>query len=100
MGLSQAGAWARQQASALRVWPNPVFGASRIRIEAAPGTPATRRAEIYGVDGRRIASLPLASGSVLWDARTDEGGRVPAGVYFARISDDPASSAVRFVIAR
>lgn len=85
---------------ALRVWPNPVFGASRIRFEAAPGTPSTRRAEIYGVDGRRITSLPLASGSVLWDARSDEGVRVPAGVYFARISDDPASSAVRFVIAR
>ena len=87
-------------APALRVWPNPVYGASRVRIDAAPGTPAGRRAEIYGVDGRRIASLPLETGSVLWDARSSEGGRVPPGVYFARVSDDPATSAVRFVIAR
>lgn len=87
-------------APGLRVSPNPVFGAARIRLEAAAGTPANRRAEIYGVDGRRIASLPLSSGSVLWDARAADGGRVPSGVYFARISDDPASSAVRFVIAR
>lgn len=87
-------------APALRVSPNPVFGAARIRLEAAAGTPANRRAEIYSVDGRRIASLPLVSGSVQWDARSAEGGRVPSGVYFARISDDPASSAVRFVIAR
>ncbi len=86
--------------SALRVWPNPVFGAARVRFDAPAGTPATRHAEIYGIDGRRIASLPLASGSVLWDARSADGGRVPSGVYFARISDDPASSAVRFVIAR
>lgn len=85
---------------ALRVWPNPVFGAARVRIDAAPGTPAGRRAEIYGVDGRRIASLPLESGSVQWDATSADGGRVPSGVYFARISDDPATSAVRFVIAR
>lgn len=86
--------------SALRVFPNPVFGAARIRIDAAPGTPANRHAEIYGIDGRRIASLPLTSGSVQWDARTATGDRVPSGVYFARVSDDPASSAVRFVIAR
>ncbi len=85
---------------ALRVWPNPVFGSSRVRFEAAPGTPAGRLAEIYGVDGRRIASLPLSSGSVLWDVRSAGGGRVSPGVYFARMSDDPASSAVRFVIAR
>jgi hypothetical protein len=85
---------------ALRVSPNPVFGAARIRLDAAPGTPANRRAEIYGIDGRRVTSLPLSSGSVLWDARDAEGGRVPSGVYFARISDDPAASAVRFVIAR
>jgi hypothetical protein len=84
---------------ALRVFPNPVFGASRIRIDAAPGTPAGRHAEIYGIDGRRIASLPFTSGSVQWDARTAGGDRVPSGVYFARVSDDPASSAVRFVIA-
>ena len=85
---------------ALRVFPNPVFGAARIRIDAAPGTPAGRHAEIYGVDGRRIASLPLVAGSVQWDARSAGGDRVPSGVYFARVSDDPATSAVRFVIAR
>lgn len=87
-------------APVLRVSPNPVFGAARVRLDAAPGTPAGRRAEIYGIDGRRVASLPLVAGSVQWDARTDGGGRVPSGVYFARIADDPASSAVRFVIAR
>ncbi len=84
----------------LRVWPNPVFGAIRIHFQAGADGPAGRRAEIYGIDGRRVASLPLVSGSALWDAHDASGGRVPAGVYFARISDDPASSAVRFVVAR
>ncbi len=84
----------------LRVWPNPVFGAVRIRFDAGANAPAGRRAEVYGIDGRRVASLPLVSGSALWDAHDAAGGRVPAGVYFARLSDDPATSAVRFVVAR
>jgi hypothetical protein len=87
-------------APTLRVSPNPVFGAVRIRFDAGAGVPAGRRAEIYAIDGRRVASLPLVSGSVQWDAHDSAGSRVPAGVYFARITDDPATSAVRFVIAR
>jgi hypothetical protein len=87
-------------APSLRVSPNPVFGAARVRFDAGPGTPASRRAEIYGIDGRRITSLPLTAGSVQWDARGADGGRVPSGVYFARLSDDPAARAVRFVLAR
>lgn len=84
----------------LHVFPNPVFGVTRIRFEGAPGTSSQRHVEIYGVDGRRVQSLPTANGTVLWDGHASQGGRVPAGVYFARLSDDPAARAVRFVVAR
>jgi len=88
-------------APSLRVSPNPAFGAARIRFASALAAAANRRVEVYSLDGRRVASLPLPQGgSAEWDARDTGGRRVPAGVYFARLSDEVQNTAVRFVLAR
>lgn len=87
-------------APSLRAYPNPILGAARIHFSAAPDVTPSRRVEIYAVDGRRIQSLALAGGSVQWDGHGEDGSRSPSGVYFARLSDDPASRAVRFILAR
>jgi hypothetical protein len=85
---------------ALRVAPNPVFGAARVTFAATADPNPARRVEVYALDGRRVVSLPYArSVPVIWDGRDDTGHRVPAGVYFARLSDTEANHAVRFVLA-
>lgn len=87
--------------SSLSASPNPAFGASRIRFASSLPPVAGRRVEIYSIDGRRVATLPIgAELSVEWNGRDARGHAAPAGVYFARLTDDPANSAVRLVVAR
>ena len=86
---------------ALHASPNPVFGAARVTFRASLDPSPTRRVEVYSLDGRRVVSLPMSqSAPVAWDGRDDGGQRVPSGVYFARLSDDPTHGAVRIVLAR
>lgn len=86
---------------ALHASPNPVFGAARVSFRADAAPNPARRVEVYSLDGRRVVTLPmLASAPVVWDGRDDGGRRVPSGVYFARLSDDPSHGAVRIVLAR
>ncbi|MBM4118373.1 hypothetical protein FJ251_11665 [bacterium] len=68
---------------ALRVLENPALGQARFAITGLP-TGAQARLAIFGVDGRRLISLPAAS-AVRWDLRDAAGRRVPAGVYLARV---------------
>ncbi len=86
---------------ALRAAPNPVFGAARVTFSAALEPNPARRVEVYSIDGRRVASLPMSNAvPVQWDGRDDGGRRVPAGVYLARLSDTDPEGAVRIVLAR
>ncbi len=86
---------------ALHASPNPVFGAARVSFRADAAPNPARRVEVYSLDGRRVTALPMiASAPVVWDGRDDGGRRVPSGVYFARLSDDPSHGAVRIVLAR
>ena len=81
--------------------PNPVFGAAHVTFRATSEPNPARRVEIYSLDGRRVASLPLTQAApVSWDGRDGVGRRVPAGVYFARLSDASTEGAVRIVLAR
>lgn len=66
--------------------PNPHAGPQRFDLALPRAGHA--RLSIYGVDGRRVATLfdgprPAGRQSVTWSGRDDRGGRVPAGVYFA-----------------
>ena len=87
--------------ASLTASPNPAFGASRVRFASSLPPAAGRRVEVYSIDGRRVTSLPIANApSIEWNGRDASGRSMPAGVYFARLTDDPANAAVRLVLAR
>jgi hypothetical protein len=61
--------------------------------------------EIFDVQGRTVATLvdevkPSGIYEVSWDGRTRNGGPIPAGVYFARISNGSASSTEKVMILK
>ncbi len=70
----------------LAIVPNPARGEVRFEM-----TRLASRARLEVVDGagRRIWSRkpPSGSASLLWRGERDAGGQVPAGVYFARVTD-------------
>jgi hypothetical protein len=75
-----------------RIAPNPLAGgAARIA---------------YALAGRRVARIdagerPAGAGAVTWDGRGEEGTRLGAGVYFARLFvDEAAFGAARMVLVR
>ena len=77
----------RREPFRLAVWPSPSNGPVRLRLSAAK--PGRLAMEIYDAAGRHVRTL--ANGNVApgeqvmdWDARTGEGQRVSAGVYFVR----------------
>ena len=69
------------------IWPSPSIGTARLRY----GLPRAARVdlEVFDVQGRRLATLVSGDQEagwhdVVWDGRTDVGGRAGAGLYFAR----------------
>ncbi|MGQ9730767.1 MAG: right-handed parallel beta-helix repeat-containing protein [Candidatus Zipacnadales bacterium] len=68
----------------LEVYPNPSRGRSTILYTVS--TPGLAELKVFDVRGRQVAQLasePVAAGtwSVIWDS-----GRLPAGVYFCRLT--------------
>ncbi len=68
--------------------PNPAFDRTRFRFSLTRGGPA--RLAVYDAAGRLVRELangPYAAGahSCDWDLRDTNGGRVGAGLYFARL---------------
>lgn len=84
--------------------PNPLRGRASIGFTLA--RPARARIEILDVAGRRVAGRdagvnPAGAHAVAWDGRDDAGGRLAAGVYFARLFvDEAAVGAARMVLLR
>ncbi len=71
--------------------PNPAAGVALVRFEL-PG-PRQVALEVYGVDGRRVATLArglLPGGSYAreWNGRTDQGLTLASGIYFVRLRAD------------
>jgi hypothetical protein len=68
--------------------PNPVAGQTTMSFSLATDGPVDL--SLFSVDGRRVATLvhdARAAGvyHVPWDGRTTTGGRIPQGLYFARL---------------
>lgn len=80
-------------------WPNP----SREGVSFAFAGHGTGTLEILDLAGRRVATpwRGAASGqaSARWDGRGDAGQRVPAGLYFARLSVGAEQQTRRIIIA-
>ena len=82
------------------VRPNPFAGSSR--LDFALATPGVVSFSIYDVSGRLVRTLvdgvmPAGYHTLDWDGRSGTGGRVSAGVYFARFHADGLSQ-VRKVV--
>ena len=86
--------------------PNPANATTRIRPELAvadAGVPAVMR--VYDLAGRlvrRIETAPLAAGAhdLTWNLADEQGRRVPAGVYLARLSAGRHQAVHRLVVVR
>jgi hypothetical protein len=82
---------ARDSGAAITGAPNPFRESTTVVYRAHPGT--TVRIEIFDAGGRRVRSLDAnrsaaanGIGRIAWDGRDDAGARVPAGVYFAKLT--------------
>jgi hypothetical protein len=82
----------------LEVHPNP----SRGRLWLALQTPGSEGSlEVVDVSGRvvrRLKSPDAGASIVAWDGRDDDGQRVGAGLYFARLRSAGCSVVARFAI--
>lgn len=83
--------------------PHPVSGSAEIAYTLPRRT--TVRVELFDPSGARVRMLEggeRAAGrhSVAWDARDDRGRRIPAGIYFLRLSDGRSFVSRRMVVAR
>jgi hypothetical protein len=70
------------------------------RAQQGADDPA-RRIEIFDVGGRRVRRLMLGAGEegvVRWDGRDESGHRLPAGLYFARLTSASLRAQARVVL--
>jgi hypothetical protein len=69
-------------------WPNPARGGVRLAFSLRDA--ATVSFQVIDMTGRRVAALPgqaydAGHRTVAWDGRSEEGSRLPAGIYFIRM---------------
>jgi len=83
------------------VYPNPFNSATT--IEFSIGEDCDVRLEVYNSLGKKVRTLydgEIAAGSyrVIWDARNGRGERLPAGLYFCRISTQRYESTEKILL--
>jgi hypothetical protein len=80
----------------LIVFPNPVSGSARVRLEGmSHGATAT----LHDLSGRRVTRLPAVAEGAWRLERTDERGRhVPPGVFLIRVRGGGRTLACRVVL--
>jgi hypothetical protein len=81
----------------------PVAGIARFAFESA--STIVPRLMVYDVTGRRLRRLTDARAmqgrsEVTWDCRDETGKQVPAGIYFARMTEAGRAQVVRVPIVR
>jgi hypothetical protein len=82
---------------------SPLGGAPVVVFDLA--APATARAEVFDVQGRRLATLAdrgFAAGThvLAWDGRDAGGARAARGLYFVRLTTPAGVFGTRFVLDR
>jgi len=87
----------------LAAHPNPFR--SKTSISFALEEPGFARVTVLDIRGRRIRTVlegayPAGSRSVEWDGSTDQGTRVPSGVYFVRVETRELSRIRKVVFTR
>ena len=84
-----------------RCSPNPFFASTTIPFVLPTG--AAVRLRVFDVSGRPVATLregflPAGSHHAVWDGRDDQGRRVAAGLYLARLETPEAAVVTRMVL--
>jgi hypothetical protein len=72
--------------------PNPFLSSTEIRYDV-PASGRRVSLVLYNVNGQRVRTLveevvPAGRHAARWDGTDDEGRRLPAGVYFARLESE------------
>lgn len=82
--------------------PNPAARSTRIAFALPSAEAAQATLKVFDSQGRMVRSLggSFAAGrnEVAWDLRTDDGARVAAGVYFARVKTATRELSQRLVV--
>ena len=84
-------------------FPNPFNPITHVDYEIARAGPV--KLVIYGLDGRRVATLvdeDQAAGAhtATWAGLDDRGRSVASGVYIGRLLADESSAAVRLTLVK
>ena len=84
-------------------YPNPFNPSTTIAYDMAVG--GNVRLDVFGTDGRRVASLvegfvPAGNHQVVWQGRDDGGRMVPSGVYFYRLEGPGFSDTRQMVLLK
>ena len=95
---------------ALRASPNPAGGSMRLLLRRSSIAPAEPKAgadevRIYTVAGRLVRVLPVPATDgveavLAWDGRSDDGGPVSSGLYFAHARWGGSEARLRLVRLR
>ena len=87
----------------LQAGPNPAIGYCDLRYTLARDNAGFARLSVLDAGGRLIRDLPRASWKpgftrVTWDLKDNQGRRVTAGLYFARLRTTRGSATARVVV--
>ncbi|MBI5837203.1 MAG: hypothetical protein HZB25_08160 [Candidatus Eisenbacteria bacterium] len=86
-----------------RARPNPMFGSTELAYEFVRSGEGDL--SIYDLVGQRVRTLlsgstPAGRGIATWDGRDQAGRRLPAGIYFARLTFGLAAQGQRILLMR
>lgn len=84
----------------LKVYPNPFKEQTLFEIEK--NTYDKGEIIIYNLQGRKVKSLAV-NGSVSkieWNGRNDQGGKLPSGIYFARLSNGSKQTIRKIILIK
>ena len=101
-GLVDVGDDNRSATLSLTVRRNPMVGSGPVQIDFTIPQAGHTTVRIYDVSGGVVAelvneNLTLGTHAVSWDARTTDGVRVRAGVYFVKLTEDSSTRTTRLI---
>ena len=83
-------------------WPNPMGAVTQLECSTIDSRGDVL--EVFDVRGRVVRECLVSPGTdrriVTWDGRDGNGERVPGGVYFLRLRDGRAATAVKVTVVR
>lgn len=87
----------------LGAFPNPFNPQTTIHFEL--GSAQAVRAELYGIDGRRVRTLahemmPAGPHELVWNGRDDNGRSVSSGTYFVVVKGDETPHTIKVMLLK